>query len=513
MNTRRGLRRLGAVGAALAFFLVMGAWKGLQYRDVLHVEYRGGEIESFYLDTGRDEDTGRDTVADCFTWDSGEPLVNTEACPDVLSGKVETFPPVPLQFPIGTLVWALIGLPLFFGVRGAIRGFGAGPDLCSNCRLPLNGPGNLDLDHPPYVFCLHVRAPEDEDMLKTTLYRLLFGVAVLTALAAGSCKHAVLPTPNQPALGDPLPGLSQAELAQFKAGQAVFARVFTPATGLGPQFNSVSCASCHQQPVLGGEGDAGEPEDSEMHATRQQADGSCDMLMDKDGPVFRKQTTDGSAPRHPPVDAQLGQRNTPPVFGLGLLDAVVQTKAHVPPVGRFGRKAQEATLAAFTKGAFATEQGIDVPSELSQADLDAAVTFLRFLAPPARLPLDAQAKHGERLFSRVGCATCHTPKMRTGQSQTSALARQDVFAFTDLQVHRMGPRLTDVCFFNAAADEFRTAPLWGTRFRKTLLHDGRAATVPDAVAFHGGEAAQARTLFQALSPKDQAALVAFLNKI
>lgn len=126
MNTRRGLRRLGAVGAALAFFLVMGAWKGLQYRDVLHVEYRGGEIESFYLDTGRDEDTGRDTVADCFTWDSGEPLVNTEACPDVLSGKVETFPPVPLQFPIGTLVWALIGLPLFFGVRWAIRGFGAG---------------------------------------------------------------------------------------------------------------------------------------------------------------------------------------------------------------------------------------------------------------------------------------------------------------------------------------------------------------------------------------------------
>lgn len=52
MNTRRGLRRLGAVGAALAFFLVMGAWKGLQYRDVLHVEYRGGEIESFYLEPG-----------------------------------------------------------------------------------------------------------------------------------------------------------------------------------------------------------------------------------------------------------------------------------------------------------------------------------------------------------------------------------------------------------------------------------------------------------------------------
>jgi CxxC motif-containing protein (DUF1111 family) len=351
----------------------------------------------------------------------------------------------------------------------------------------------------------------------------------------GCQPQVVLPPPITPptALGDPLPGLSQTEKAQFDAGLVVFSRVFTKETGLGPQFNSNSCAQCHQQPVLGGEGDIGEQEDSEIHATRLLPNRACDMLGSEDGPVFRKQTNDGTDPRHPPVDAQIGQRSTPPVFGLGLLDAAINIPQRPMAVGRFGRKAQEATLAVFVKGAFATEQGVvvdqalestmvrvmrqaqraQVAVELSQADLEASITFLRFLAPPARLPFDAEAQHGEHLFGKIGCAQCHTPILKTGPSSTVPLNNVDVFAFTDLQVHRMGAALTDICFFNASPSEFRTAPLWGTRFRKTLLHDGRAKSVPDAISFHGGEAAKARKSFQALPLADQAALVSFLNKI
>jgi len=55
-------------------------------------------------------------------------------------------------------------------------------------------------------------------------------------------------------IGDPLPGLTPAELARFQAGKAVFQRTFDAAHGLGPLFNSTSCAECHEQPVVGGVG-------------------------------------------------------------------------------------------------------------------------------------------------------------------------------------------------------------------------------------------------------------------
>jgi CxxC motif-containing protein (DUF1111 family) len=44
-----------------------------------------------------------------------------------------------------------------------------------------------------------------------------------------------------------------------------------------------------------------------------------------------------------------------------------------------------------------------------------------------------------------------------------------------------------------------------------LLHDGRAHSVPEAIAAHGGEAAAARDAFQALSESDRAALVDFVE--
>jgi len=66
-------------------------------------------------------------------------------------------------------------------------------------------------------------------------------------------------------MGDPLPGVAnnQADLANFSAGQLNFKEVDTlnnanaatgPAGGLGPLFNSVSCAGCHDHPASGGGG-------------------------------------------------------------------------------------------------------------------------------------------------------------------------------------------------------------------------------------------------------------------
>src|SRR5207302_1700092 len=56
------------------------------------------------------------------------------------------------------------------------------------------------------------------------------------------------------AFGDPLPGLTAAELARFKDGKAAFEEVEAVEDGLGPVFNEASCAACHVGPgtAIGG---------------------------------------------------------------------------------------------------------------------------------------------------------------------------------------------------------------------------------------------------------------------
>src|SRR5271170_4958981 len=60
--------------------------------------------------------------------------------------------------------------------------------------------------------------------------------------------------------GQPLASLSAAQLAFFRDGMARFMQTDSvtgsisgePGLGLGPSFNSNSCASCHAQPAVGG---------------------------------------------------------------------------------------------------------------------------------------------------------------------------------------------------------------------------------------------------------------------
>jgi hypothetical protein len=87
-------------------------------------------------------------------------------------------------------------------------------------------------------------------------------------------------------LGDPLPGLTLEQLAQFQAGRQAFQRVFTPQEGLGPLFNANSCAQCHETPVVGGVGD-----EIEIHATKFSPQGSCDSLFQEGGPVIQQNAT------------------------------------------------------------------------------------------------------------------------------------------------------------------------------------------------------------------------------
>jgi CxxC motif-containing protein (DUF1111 family) len=373
--------------------------------------------------------------------------------------------------------------------------------------------------------------------------------AACVALALGCA-------PPQP--GEPLLGLTPDQRDQFERGRAVFTRTFTPETGLGPLFNADSCAECHEEPVTGGAGD-----EIEVHATTLLPGGACDLLTDLGGPVFQIHVTpalhEALGIDEDPIPAKAtgrGRRSSPDILGFGLLDAVPEREilALADPddrnadgisgrpnrlpdgrIGRFGRKASVPALREFTAGAFLIEQGITNPEnpaeetvagaplpagvdpvaepELSRADVDLADAFVRFLAPPARQPLTRAGRRGEKLFTRIGCAACHVPALRTGDSPVRALRRKVVAAYTDLLLHDMGPDLADNCLGQAAPSEFRTEPLMGLRFSEHFLHDGRAKSIEDAVRLHGGEATRSRYGFEKLSETDRKALLEFLQRL
>ena len=389
--------------------------------------------------------------------------------------------------------------------------------------------------------------------LRTVSVCLVAAIAVLGVVSLLCGSRDARPTK----LGDPLPGLTREQLADFEKGRAVFERVFTPETGLGPLFNADACAECHEDPVTGGTGD-----EIELHAAVLVADGLCDLLADRGGPVYQQQVTPalknalGIDSEPVPAGASTGMRTAPDVFGFGLLDAISDSTllALADPndadgdgisgrvnrffdgrIGRLGRKALVPRLEEFNAGAFQIEQGITTPQApdegtvggqpipagvdtLPDPELDAesvrvANAFVRFLAPPAPLPSGHEAKQGAKLFAAIGCAKCHVPVLRTGASDVKALAYRRVEAYTDLLLHDMGPDLADICFGQAAPAEFRTEPLMGLRIATSFLHDGRAGTIADAIDLHGGEAASARAAFLALPERDRQAVLLFLSKL
>ena len=128
-------------------------------------------------------------------------------------------------------------------------------------------------------------------------------------------------------------------------------------------------------------------------------------------------------------------------------------------------------------------------------------------ASPAGEPqMSAPRGEGARLFRSVGCAKCHVPSLRAGE--------QEIVLYSDLLLHDMGPALDDkIVQGEAEGRDWRTAPLIGLGLRKRYLHDGRATTLRDAIAAHGGEAQIVRDRFLALTERAQQALYQYLERL
>ena len=329
-------------------------------------------------------------------------------------------------------------------------------------------------------------------------------------------------------------------------GAKLFMADFTPEQGLGPLFNRRSCALCHQSPTAGGMGWDGL---AVVRRVGRFDGGSFDPLVGSGGPVARDHSiAELGVPcdlvAGPPATANLiSVRNAPALYGLGLIDripdAVIRAGAatngtkgrpHIlrdalgnERVGRFGWKADTATLEQFVGEAFRNELGITNP--LAPADLVAsstgcgggrpsatleddgtvvrAVTAYIASMPPPPSRVSPQHRAGRILFSTIGCAACHTPTLSANGI--------DIPLYSDLLLHDLGPAMDDrVVQGEATGKDWRTTPLWGLNMRDRFLHDGRATNVPDAILAHDGDAAPAIGAFRQLAWHEQAALIAFL---
>jgi CxxC motif-containing protein (DUF1111 family) len=332
-------------------------------------------------------------------------------------------------------------------------------------------------------------------------------------------------------------------------GAELFSMEFTPEQGLGPLFNERACSSCHLEPRVGGVGRNGLK--TVLRVGRLTATG-FDPMVGRGGPFARAHSVSELGVRCDrtagiPAGANVTSvRNTPPLFGLGVIDTIpdrviragarareggVSGRPNVVRgpdgrhrIGRFGWKADTASLELFVAEALRNELGVTnrlapggaVPlagdgacGELSSDDElgeDTVAALAAFVADlPQPRPRSVEPP-GAAVFRETGCASCHRPSLPAGSGE--------VPLYSDLLLHDMGPALDDrVPQASARGRDWRTAPLWGLSDRKRFLHDGRADSIEAAILAHGGEAEEARRRFRSLSAEDRRRLIEFLNSL
>jgi CxxC motif-containing protein (DUF1111 family) len=403
-----------------------------------------------------------------------------------------------------------------------------------------------------------------------------YGIALLVVLGPVGLRVLTRPDPPRHDL----------EPAEVRQGQMLFAHEFTAkdplcpkGDGLGPVFNASSCVACHHQGGAGGSGAnkqnvttfvvRGTNRQGVVH-TEATASGFQETLGDVDPSLRREKLSPDiigemiRGRRLVLAAVDLSQRNTPALFGTKLIDEIpdraiiseergqwlrwgMAADTDERPVGRvlrlpgnrvgkFGWKAQSATLFDFVQAACANELGLGNPGQaqpasmkqpgyqapgfdLSNEQCRQITTFVAALHRPVeRVPAnpDAQAAahEGKQLFMKIGCADCHTPNVGSVEG-----------IYSDLLLHRMGNDLSGTNSYYGQpvisvasselprADEWRTPPLWGVADSAPYLHDGRATKLEDAITMHGGQAKTAAVNFQRLSQAQQERIVAFLKTL
>ena len=378
-------------------------------------------------------------------------------------------------------------------------------------------------------------------------------IAFFSVLQACSTFEPGIPD-NEQLLDGHVDGLTHAQRIEFQLGDIAFNdEIFTTSDGLGPVFVATSCGSCH----------AGDGKGTPFTTLTRfgQIDSSGNQYMHMGGPQLQNRAIPGYVPEGIPIGATSSRFTPPANTGLGYLELVsdqdilamadpydvdgdgisgvpnwnvvpafVQIPANASTrngkyICRFGKKASTFDLLQQTVQAYNQDIGItstfipyDVASglhhdpEVSDKTIRNVVLYLQTLkAPIQRTPDLQEVIAGKNTFVQIGCEACHKETLKTGPSNISALSNRTIHPYTDLLLHDLGSALDDGYTEGSAKTyEWRTAPLWGIGLSPHsqggefyLMHDGRAATIEEAIILHGGEATSSRDKYNQLTPAEK----------
>ena len=357
-------------------------------------------------------------------------------------------------------------------------------------------------------------------------------------------------------------------LRSFNDNRFIFEEVEAVVDGLGPTYNAQSCRECHQNVATGGASQIAEHRTGRM-------DGQV-FFESLGGSLIQSRATHSSIVERVNFEDNISTfRISTNTLGAGFVEAIANstllairdrqpaalrgTALEVPVleagsfgrIGRFGWKAQHASLESFAADAYLNEMGITTPlfpeenessgeyvghgtdydkvadPEDDGIDVVAFADFMRATKAPARGRITANVRAGEQLFAQVGCAACHVPSITTAPPGTAingnalrvskALGNKVIHPYSDFLMHDIGTGdgipFLPTPEFASTAPQIKTAPLWALRTRNRLMHDGLSSTKEEAIERHGGQAASVTAAFKALTPREQALLLEFLDSL
>ena len=344
--------------------------------------------------------------------------------------------------------------------------------------------------------------------------------------------------------------------------------------GIGPVYNAVSCGDCHENPVMGGNSQVFElraghfangvftdhPGGSLVHSRAINAAIQERVLDGNEVRAFRASTSVLGLGFVESISDQtlINISNIQPFQSGGYIHGLYTTVgiAEAPGatrVGRFGWKAQQASLLSFSADAYLNEMGIttplaptentsngnsiaafdtvpagnpSAPDDADNDDLEAFTLFMRStMAPPRDTTLAATsaAQSGAILFNQIGCAICHVATIQTAPTGTVVnggtftippeLGDKLIHPYSDFLLHdigvgdgiQQGPAFTRT--------RMRTSPLWGLRTKSRFMHDGLSLTFNEAILRHDGEAGLVILNYRFLSSTQRNNLLTFLRSL
>jgi CxxC motif-containing protein (DUF1111 family) len=354
-------------------------------------------------------------------------------------------------------------------------------------------------------------------------------------------------------------------LRSFNDNRFIFEEVETVADGLGPTYNAQSCRECHQNVVTGGASQIAE------HRTGHLLNGQ--FFESLGGSLVHSRATHQNIVEVVAIEDDVRTfRISTNTLGAGFIEAIANstllsirngqpssmrgTATTVPVleapgevrIGRFGWKNQHASLESFAADAYLNEMGITTPTfpdentssgrsvaafdpvgdpEDDGVDVVAFANFMRSTKAPSRGPITADVQAGDTIFNQIGCATCHVPAIVTAEAGTlinggkfrvpAALGNKIIRPYSDFLTHDIGtgdgiPILPTAEFVDST-NKMRTAPLWALRTRNRLMHDGLSFTKNEAIDRHRGQADTVRQRFNALTSRQKAQLMRFLESL